>query len=85
MSTGSSRPIAIIAVDFNNDSLLDIATANYGTDSITIFYGHGHGNFSLPIMYSTGYDSLPSSLAAGDFNKDNCLDLAIANYGTNNV
>ncbi|CAF5067198.1 unnamed protein product, partial [Rotaria sp. Silwood1] len=27
MSTGSSRPIAIIAVDFNNDSLLDIATA----------------------------------------------------------
>ncbi|CAF1324737.1 unnamed protein product, partial [Rotaria sp. Silwood1] len=85
LSTGSSRPVAIIAVDFNNDSLLDIATANYGTHSVSIFYGYGHGNFSLPNTYSTGYDSLPFSLAAGDFNNDNYLDLAIANYGTNNV
>ncbi|CAF5005919.1 unnamed protein product, partial [Rotaria sp. Silwood1] len=85
LSTGSSRPVAIIAADFNNDSLLDIATANYGTHSVSIFYGYGHGNFSPPITYSTGYDSLPISLAAGDFNNDNYLDLAIANYGTNNV
>ncbi|CAF1457786.1 unnamed protein product [Rotaria sp. Silwood1] len=84
-STGSSRPIAIIAFDFNNDALLDIATANYGTHSISIFYAYGHGNFSPPITYSTGYNSLPSSLAAGDFNNDNYVDLAIANYGTNNV
>ncbi|CAF1458587.1 unnamed protein product, partial [Rotaria sp. Silwood1] len=84
LSTGSSRPIAIIAVDFNNDSILDIATANHETHSVSIFYGYGHGNFSPPITYTTGYDSLPSSLAAGDFNNDNHLDLAIANYGTNN-
>ncbi|CAF5046448.1 unnamed protein product, partial [Rotaria sp. Silwood1] len=85
LSTGSSRPIAIIAADFNNDSLLDIATANHGTHSVSIFYGYAHGNFSPPITYTTGYDSLPSSLVAGDFNNDNHLDLAIANYGINSV
>ncbi|CAF4681682.1 unnamed protein product, partial [Rotaria sp. Silwood2] len=85
LSTGSSSPIDIIAVDLNNDSLLDIVTANYRAHSISIFYGSGHGNFSPPIMYSTGYDSLPSSLTAGDFNNDSYLDLAIANYGTHNI
>ncbi|CAF4728217.1 unnamed protein product, partial [Rotaria sp. Silwood2] len=85
ISTGSSHPIAIIAIDLNNDSLVDIVTAYYGTNSISILYGYGSRNFSFPITYTTGYDSLPSSLAAGDFNNDKYLDLAIANYGTNNV
>ncbi|CAF3851063.1 unnamed protein product [Rotaria sp. Silwood1] len=85
LSTGSSRPIAIIGAHFNNDTLLDIAIANYGNHSISILYQYGNGSFSLPITYPTGYDSLPSSLAAGDFNNDNYLDLAIANYGTNNI
>ncbi|CAF1584399.1 unnamed protein product [Adineta ricciae] len=84
-STGSSRPIAIIAVDFNNDSLVDIATANFGSHNISILYGCGNRKFSKPITYSTGYDSLPSSLAAGDFNNDNYLDIAVGNYGTDNV
>jgi hypothetical protein len=84
-STGISRPVAIHLADFNNDTLLDIATANYGTDSVSIFYGYGNGTVSDSIMYSTGYDSFPYSLVAGDFNNDNYLDLAIANYGTNNV
>ena len=85
LSTGSSRPIWINVADFNNDTLLDIATANYGTHSVSIFYGYGNGSFSSPITYSTGYDSLPFSVVAGDFNNDNYLDLVIANYGTNNV
>ncbi|CAF4810949.1 unnamed protein product, partial [Rotaria sp. Silwood2] len=84
-STGSSRPLAIIAFDFNNDTLLDIATANYGTHSISIFYVDGDGNFSSPYVYKTDYDSYPSSLAAGDFNNDYFVDIAIANYGTNNI
>jgi hypothetical protein len=85
LSTGASRPIALCLADFDNDKRLDIATANYGTDSVNIFYGYGNGRFSNADTYSTGHDSLPSSLAAGDFNNDNYLDLAIANYGTDNV
>ena len=35
--------------------------------------------------YSTGYDSFSVSIVTGDFNNDNYIDLAVANYGTDNV
>ncbi|CAF3652269.1 unnamed protein product [Rotaria sp. Silwood1] len=85
LSTNSARPIFISVGDFNNDNKSDIITANYGTDSIGIFFGHGNGLFEDQEIYFTGYDSRPRSLAIGDFNKDNYLDIAIANYGTNNI
>lgn len=85
ISTDSSRPIWLHVTDLNNDTLLDIVAANYGTDSISVFYGHGDGNLSSPLTYSTGYDSSPFSAISGDFNNDNRLDLAIANYGTNSI
>jgi hypothetical protein len=82
---GSSRPLFITIGDFNKDNRIDIVVANYGTDSISILLGYGNGSFQDQITYSTGYDSIPSSLAIGDFNKDNHLDIAVANYGTNNI
>ncbi len=85
LSTASSRPISITITDFNRDTLLDIATVNYGTHSISIFYSYENGSFSSPITYSIGYDSLPSSMTTGDFNNDNYVDIAVANYGTNTV
>ncbi|CAF5199705.1 unnamed protein product [Rotaria magnacalcarata] len=85
LSTGSARSIAISLADFNKDTSLDIATVDYGTHSISIFYGYGTDYFSTPSRYSTGYDSFPSALAIGDFNSDHYLDLAISNYGTNNI
>ena len=85
ISTGSSHPIYIHLVDLNNDALLDIVTVNYGTNRISILYGQRNGNFSYSIVHSTGYDSLPYSIISGDFNNDNQLDLAVANYGTNDI
>ena len=85
ISTGSSHPIYIHLVDMNNDALVDIVVANYGSNSISVFYGQRNGRYSHSIIHSTGYDSLPFSLISGDFNNDNQLDLAVANYGTNDV
>ncbi|CAF1186071.1 unnamed protein product [Rotaria sordida] len=84
-STGSSRPLFITTGDFNNDNQMDIIIANYGTNNIGIFLGYGNGSFQDQITYFTGYDSIPFSLAVGNFNNDNNLDIAIANYGTNNI
>ncbi|CAF3792437.1 unnamed protein product [Rotaria sp. Silwood1] len=84
-SLNSSRPFFITIGDFNNDNRTDIAAANYGTNTLGIILGNGNGSFQHQITYSTGYDSLPYALVVGDFNKDNRLDIAVANYGTDNI
>jgi hypothetical protein len=84
-SLNSSHPLFIATGDFNNDNQTDIAIVNYGTNNIGILLGNGDGSFENQITYFTNYDSIPYSLAIGDFNHDNNLDIAIANYGTNNV
>jgi hypothetical protein len=85
-STGSySTPISVVVGDFNNDDRLDVAVTNYGTDNIGVFFGHGNGTFSSQTTFSTGSGSKPYALAIGDFNNDNQLDIAVANYGSNNL
>jgi hypothetical protein len=84
-SIGSSRPLFIITGDFNNDNQADIAIVNYGTNNVGILLGYGTGSFQTQITSFTGYDSLPYSIAVADFNKDNYLDIVVANYGTNNI
>ncbi|CAF1150131.1 unnamed protein product [Adineta steineri] len=84
-STHSFRPWFISVGDFNNDHYSDLAVVFYGTDNIGIYLGIGNGSFQNAIIYLTGYDSLPYSLAISDFNNDNQLDIVVANYGTNNI
>jgi hypothetical protein len=83
--TGSSRPRWIAVGDFNNDTHLDIAVVNYGTNNIGILLGDGNGNFTNQLTFFTGFDSIPYALAVADLNNDGNLDIAVANYGTNNV
>ncbi|CAF3754506.1 unnamed protein product, partial [Adineta steineri] len=80
-STGdNSQPQAVTIGDFNNDKQLDIVVANNGTNNIGIFLGYGNGTFSSQTIYSTGNGSRPRDVAAGDFNNDGQLDIAVANY-----
>ncbi|CAF5147520.1 unnamed protein product, partial [Rotaria sp. Silwood1] len=51
-STDSS-PWAIAVGDFNNDTILDIVTANHGNDTVGIFLGWGSGSFSSQKQFST--------------------------------
>ncbi|CAF1023077.1 unnamed protein product [Adineta steineri] len=81
-SLGSSRPLSLSIGDFNKDNKLDVVTVNYGTPTITLLLGINNGSLQIEIIYPMGYDSNPSSLALGDFNNDDKLDIAIVNYGT---
>ena len=84
-STGSgSRPYSVSVGDLNNDTHVDIAVANFGTNSIVVLLGYGNGTFATPIITALG-PSRPLSLVLGDFNNDSALDLAVANYGTSTV
>ncbi|CAF4035575.1 unnamed protein product, partial [Rotaria magnacalcarata] len=80
ISTVSSRPLGISIADFNNGRMLDFVIVNYGTHSISVVYGYGSGRYSNPIIYFTGYDSFPVTLAIGDFNKGSYLDIAVELY-----
>ncbi|CAF1296076.1 unnamed protein product [Adineta ricciae] len=85
LSTSSFHPFFLATGDFNHDNYSDIAAVYYGTDNIGIHLADYDGTFRSGLVYSTGYDSFPHSLAVGDLNQDNQLDITVANYGTNNI
>jgi hypothetical protein len=85
-STGiESLPYVLAIGDFNNDTRLDIAVANYESKDFGVFLGYGNEPFASVTEYTTGDGSQPHSVALADFNNDGHLDIAVANYGTNNV
>jgi hypothetical protein len=80
-----SQNINAVAVgDFNGDGILDMALANFGSNSVTILLGDWAGNFTATASSPATGDS-PIAIAAGDFNGDGNLDLAVANYGDGTV
>jgi predicted nucleotidyltransferase len=85
-STGSSsNPLSVVICDFNNDNRVDLAVANSNTDNIGIMLQGNTIPFGTQATFPTGDNSQPSSVAMGDFNNDNQLDIAVANSGTNNI
>jgi hypothetical protein len=92
-ATGAG-PVGITAGDFNGDGNLDLAVTNAGCvpaefgphctgHTVSILLGNGDGTFQPHIDYATGLQ--PSAVAAGDFNGDGKLDLAVANTLDNTV
>src|SRR5262245_52523423 len=72
-----ANPQDVVTADFNHDGRLDLATANFDSDSVSVLLGNGGGSFQPAKTSATG--PTPVSLAAGDFNADGKLDLATAN------
>jgi hypothetical protein len=73
------EPAAVVAADLNNDGLLDLATANNSTSSVSVLLGNPDGTFQAVLNSPTGAG--PLSVAVGDFNDDGKLDLVTANSG----
>ena len=71
--------------DFNGDGKPDLAVANYSSDNVTIRLGDGAGAFPDATSSTVGAGTNPFSVAVGDFNDDGKPDLAVANYGSDNV
>ncbi|CAF1299965.1 unnamed protein product [Rotaria sordida] len=80
--TGST-PQFVAVGDFNNDTLLDIVTANYGSSSVSILVGYGNGSFASQMTYLT--DFIPQSVTVGDFNNDTRSDIVVASLDGHNI
>ena len=80
-------PVMVATADLNGDGKKDLIVANSGcvyscdlsTSGISILLGNGDGTFQPKVDYVTGLG--PTSIAVGDFNHDNHLDLMVANEG----
>jgi hypothetical protein len=57
---------------------MDIVVANRGNNSLDVFIGYGNGTFGTQMALFT--DDTPTSVAVGDFNGDDRLDITVANY-----
>jgi hypothetical protein len=89
LAAGES-PRSMVATDLNGDGKADLAIADEGSDTVTVLLGDGSGGFApalgSPFAVPGGPNAspstpgLPDSIAAGDFNGDGNVDLAVANF-----
>ncbi|MBI4469726.1 MAG: VCBS repeat-containing protein [Acidobacteria bacterium] len=77
-----NEPGSVVVGDFNQDDKLDIVTASTGSNIVSILFGDGEGSLSKTASFGTAtdFDLVKRlrlySLAVGDFNGDDRLDLA---------
>ena len=91
-STGSgTNPIDVVAVHLTGDGKYDLATANNGSNTVSVLLNQGTpgaaltaSTFAAAVSYASGA-STPYHLVAADLNKDGSQDLALAGYGSNQV
>ena len=81
----ASGPYSFAVGDFNGDGKQDLAVPGSGSNNMTILLGDGTGHFSAAAGSPVAVGSNPTSAAAGDFNDDGIMDLAVANANSNNV
>jgi hypothetical protein len=76
-------PWAVLIDDFDGDGLLDIASANRVSDTVSVIPGNGDGTFDAATTYPVGVQ--PHSIASGDLNGDSDPDLVTSNMNSDNV
>lgn len=78
-TTGSS-PKNVTINDLNGDLMADLAIANAGSTSVSVFMNNGDGTFASKVDYTVGNN--PYAVASGDVDKDGYKDLAVVNQSS---
>jgi hypothetical protein len=77
-----SQPVSVCAADVNGDGHVDLITANYGANTLTVLTNNGSGGFGSNATLNVG--SGPVSVCAANlkgYTNGDCVDLISANYG----
>jgi hypothetical protein len=78
-------PRAVVAADFNRDGAVDLALANTGRATVAILLNLTGSGLGFTPTHELFVGGGPFELAAGDLNRDNVLDLVVANAGLNTI
>jgi hypothetical protein len=78
-------PRDIRLADMNGDGFLDIVTANYNSNSVSVLLGNGDGTFQTARPYLAGTQAGTYALAIGDFYGDGFPSVAVGNPAANEV
>jgi len=78
-----STPLSVAIPDLDRDGDLDVITANYGANTLTVARGGGDGSFGAPTTVPVG--TQPRMVVAGDLDGDGYPDLVVANGGANTL
>ena len=73
-------PASPLVGDFNHDGVLDFAVSGGSADTgyVNMMFGHGDGTFTRGGVFTAGGGA--GRIAAGDFNQDGNLDVAVTQY-----
>ncbi|MEI6143339.1 MAG: FG-GAP-like repeat-containing protein, partial [Mariniphaga sp.] len=85
LTTGTS-PYSVSIGDIDGDGKPDLAVANYGSTSVSVFRNtstSGNVSFATAVDFTTGI--YPISVSIGDMDGDGKPDLAVANFYSNTV
>jgi hypothetical protein len=79
------NPFGLAVDDVNGDGQLDLVTANLNGNTVSVLLGSttALGTFGPATSYATG--ASPRTVALGDVNGDNRLDVVTANFAANSV
>ncbi len=77
------EPGALVSGRFDADDTDDLIVAHYWADEVAVYLGDGDGSLGwTSSVYVAGH---PSGMAAGDFDGDGHLDLAVSSIGINSL
>lgn len=68
--------------DLDQNGAIDMATANFSSDTISLYYNLGNGTFNPNHYFSPGG---PISVTISDFNADSILDFVIGNNSNDSM
>jgi hypothetical protein len=86
-ATAGILPTGIAIADFDGDLVPDIAVGNQDStvNNLSILRGNGDGTLEAARNYRVGPNTYLSGIAAGDYNGDRSIDLAVADQNNSVV